>query len=106
MSKFIQNLRRRSSSERKRLALAFSASVAGVAFLVFITLFIRDFNAYSDMKAAQPKTEGALSKVSKSYDEYKRTFDESDLAERMESIPFSKNDAMNATITATTTIGR
>lgn len=117
MSNFIQNLKEKPESHRKRLALIISLSFTGLAFLIFLILFLGKFNEYSEMKSKQPKKESTFSEISKSYYEYKKSFDESDLAKQMEGSSFSQdskvdsvtqpidtNSTTNATGTATTTI--
>ncbi len=115
MSTFIQKIKEKPEAYRKRFALTLSGSFAAAAFIVFAILFLQNYGEYASAKALEPKKPSTLSKVSKSYNEYKKGFDESDLAKRMEGATFSKDvtdlpddthKTTNASGTATTTITR
>ncbi len=77
--------------------------------MVFLVLFLGDFSEYMDVKAQEPEKQGTFSKISDSYNEYKKAFDESELAKQMEGASFTQNpqnETTNATMTATTTTPR
>lgn len=109
MSNFIQKLREKPEAHRKKVAIVFSTAVAGIVFVGFLILFLGDFSQYLDTKAQEPEKESELSKISESYKEYKKAFDESELAKQMEGASFTQNpqnETTNATMTATTTTPR
>jgi hypothetical protein len=97
MSNFIQNLRNRPLAYRKRFAFLLSAIVAGIAFCIFLIIFSSDFSDYADAKAKEPKGEGVFSKMSKSYNAYKKNFDDSPLAKQMEDASFVAHPGATST---------
>lgn len=91
------------------MAIISSTAAAGLVFIAFLVVFLGDFSQYLDVKAQEPEKKSELSKISESYREYKKSFDDSELAKQMEGASFTKNpqnETTNATMTATTTTPR
>lgn len=101
MSKFIQNLKEKPVAQRKRFAIMCSVIAAGLTFIVCLMVFLSELNAYAKSDEKNAKDEGTLSKVSKSYNAYKKNFDDSDLAQRFDNAGFVQKDLASSTATST-----
>lgn len=103
MSKFIHNLKQKTDAQKKRFALLCSVAITGLALVAFAFAFFAEYHDYADSRTEAAKKEGTLSKISKSYNEYKKSFDESPLAQQMEDAQFVQKDVSSSTATSTTT---
>lgn len=105
MSKFITKLRQKSEAQRKRFAFACSIVITAAALIVFILVFFNEFHEYADGRAGDPKQEGSFSNISKSYNSYKKTFDDSPLAQQMEDAKFYLDDTATTSATSSASAG-
>lgn len=100
MSNFIERLKHKSEEERRRIAFLSSAGIAGVVGVFFLVIFFGDVNRVNDANKNRPEQESMFSKFSNTYNSYKKDFEESPLAQQLESTTFVQRGSSTATSTA------